>query len=85
MYFDLGDFRPDSPTIASPLSRREGVLLSIIAHLVFAILLLIAPQLPWVKSALARMEQQAEQQQAEQEAEQQAEQEAEQQAEQEAE
>ena len=62
MYFDLEDFRPDAPTIASPLSRREGVLLSIIAHLVFAILLLIAPQLPWVKSALARMEQQAEQQ-----------------------
>jgi TonB family protein len=49
MYFDLDDNRPDTPTIASPLSRREGVLLSIVIHLLFVIAILVAPQLPFVQ------------------------------------
>lgn len=49
MYFDLDDNRPDTPTIAHPLSRREGVLLSIVFHLLFIIAILVAPQLPFVK------------------------------------
>ena len=45
MYFDFEDYRPDTPTIGRVISWREGVLLSIIAHLVFVILLLLAPRL----------------------------------------
>jgi hypothetical protein len=45
MYFDFEDYRPDTPTIGRAISWREGVLLSIIVHLVFVILLLLAPKL----------------------------------------
>src|SRR5262249_29572399 len=60
MYFDFEDHRPDTPTIASPLSRREGVLLSIIAHLGVVILILIYPNLSWVKAAEARRQEELE-------------------------
>jgi TonB family protein len=50
MYFDFEDYRPDTPTIASPISRREGLLLSIIVHLGFVILILVAPDLPFVRA-----------------------------------
>ncbi len=50
MYFDLDDNRPDTPTIVSPLSMREGVLLSIVIHLLFVIAILVAPQLPFIKA-----------------------------------
>ncbi len=49
MYFDLDDHRPDTPTIVSPLSMREGVLLSIVVHLLFVIAILVAPQLPFIQ------------------------------------
>jgi TonB family protein len=49
MYFNLDDNRPDTPTIAHPLSRREGVLLSIVLHLLFIIAVLVTPQLPFIK------------------------------------
>jgi TonB family protein len=55
MYFDLDDNRPDTPTIARPLSAREGVLLSIVLHLLFIIAILVTPQLPFIK----QLEQQA--------------------------
>jgi TonB family protein len=45
MYFDFEDYRPDVPTIARVISWREGVLLSIILHLVGVIFLLLAPRL----------------------------------------
>lgn len=45
MYFDFDDYRPDTPTIGRVISWREGVLLSIIVHLLFIILLLLAPKL----------------------------------------
>jgi hypothetical protein len=45
MYFDFEDYRPDTPTIGRVISWREGVLLSIIAHLAFVILLLLAPRI----------------------------------------
>ena len=38
MYFDFEDYRPDTPTIARAISAREGVLLSIILHLLAVIL-----------------------------------------------
>ncbi len=45
MYFDFEDYRPDTPTIGRVISWREGVLLSIIAHLVVVVLILLAPRL----------------------------------------
>ena len=50
MYFDFEDDRPDTPTIARPLSSREGVFLSIIIHLLAVIVLLVGPRLPWVRA-----------------------------------
>jgi TonB family protein len=49
MYFNFEDSRPDTPTIATPLSRREGVLLSIVLHLLFVIAILVTPQLPFMQ------------------------------------
>lgn len=50
MYFDFEDHRPETPTIAKPLTAREGVMVSIIVHLVAVILILIGPHLPFVKA-----------------------------------
>jgi TonB family protein len=50
MYFDFEENRPDTPTIASPLSMREGVLLSIVIHLLFVISLLVMPEMPFIKA-----------------------------------
>lgn len=58
MYFDFEDLRPETPSLVSPISRREGVLLSIIAHLGFVILLFIWPHLPFVR-AMAERQQEA--------------------------
>ena len=44
MYFDFEDYRPDITPVGRAISWREGVLLSIIVHLVMVILLLLAPQ-----------------------------------------
>jgi hypothetical protein len=49
MYFNFEDDRPDTPTLAHALSAREGVMLSIIVHLVAVILILLLPTLPFVK------------------------------------
>ncbi len=57
MYFDFDDARPDTPTIARPISSREGVLLSIIVHLMIVIALLVGPRLPWVQEAMERKRQ----------------------------
>ncbi len=57
MYFDFEDLRPETPSLVSPISRREGVLLSIIAHLGFVILLIIWPHLPFVRAMAERQEQ----------------------------
>ncbi len=57
MYFDFEDHRPDTPTIARPLSPREGVMLSVIIHLVAVILILVGPHLPFMKAIEARRQQ----------------------------
>jgi TonB family protein len=44
MYFDFEDYHPDIAPVGRAISWREGVLLSIIAHLVFVILLLVVPK-----------------------------------------
>jgi TonB family protein len=45
MYFDLEDYRPDITPIGGALSWREGVLLSIILHLLGVIVLILSPTL----------------------------------------
>lgn len=54
MYFDFEDAHPETPTLFSPISRREGILLSVIGHLVVTVLILMGPKLPFVKAFLAR-------------------------------
>jgi TonB family protein len=44
MYLDFEDYRPDIPRVPSPISRREGVLLSIIVHALLVIGVLILPR-----------------------------------------
>jgi TonB family protein len=49
MYFDLEDYHPDISPVGQAISWREGVLLSIIAHLVMVILILVMPKwFPWL-------------------------------------
>jgi TonB family protein len=49
MYFDFEDYHPDISPVGQAISWREGVLLSIIAHLVMVILILVAPRwFPWL-------------------------------------
>src|SRR5262245_15696076 len=45
MYFDFEDYRPDISPVGSVISKREGVLLAFIAHLLAVILLLLWPRL----------------------------------------
>src|ERR1051326_5049096 len=45
MYFDFEDYRPDISPVGRAISWREGVLLSIIAHMAMVIVLLLAPRL----------------------------------------
>ena len=44
MYFDFEDYHPDITPVGQAISWREGVLLSIIAHLVAIIFVLVAPK-----------------------------------------
>lgn len=67
MYFDFEDYRPDTPRVGPVISWREGILLSIIVHLLMVILLILLPKWFPVDSAararaLAAAEQRAEQQ-----------------------
>src|SRR5262245_56153733 len=44
MFLDFEDYRPETPRVTSVISRREGVLLSFIVHLLFVIAYLLAPE-----------------------------------------
>jgi TonB family protein len=44
MYFDFEDYRPDFSPVGRAISWREGILLSIIAHLAMIIVVLLAPR-----------------------------------------
>jgi TonB family protein len=57
MYFDFEDAHPETPTMMAPISLREGVLLSIIAHLVAVVLILTVPTLPFLQAIVARQQQ----------------------------
>jgi outer membrane biosynthesis protein TonB len=55
MYFDFDDYRPDTPRVVTAISWREGVLLSIIFHLLMVIVLIVSPRLfPVDEAARAR-------------------------------
>lgn len=43
MYFDFEDYRPDTPTLTAPMTRREAVLLALLLHAVLFIVYLITP------------------------------------------
>src|SRR5688500_18068632 len=45
MYIDFEDSRPDTPRVEGALSVREGVLISIIVHLLLFIAVLLVPDL----------------------------------------
>jgi TonB family protein len=54
MYFDFWDNRPDTPRLSSPMTPREKGLVTIVVHLLFVILVLVWPEIPWVQQAEAR-------------------------------
>src|SRR5688500_20195100 len=45
MYIDFEDSRPDTPRVEGALSVREGVLISIIVHLLALIAVILVPDL----------------------------------------
>jgi hypothetical protein len=57
MYFDFEDYRPDISPVGRAISWREGVLLSIIVHLVGTIVVLVAPRIFPFDSDAARARQ----------------------------
>jgi TonB family protein len=63
MYFNFEDYRPDTPTLPRSLTRLEVVLLTIVVYLSIIILMLVWPQLPFVRAwEIERQRAQAEQQ-----------------------
>ena len=52
MYFDLETSRPDTPTVDRAMSRRESLLISLLAHVVILLAILIVPTLPFVQEAI---------------------------------
>jgi TonB family protein len=54
MYFDFWDNRPDTPRLSSPMTPREKGFATVIVHLLLVILMLVWPEIPWVKQAEAR-------------------------------
>jgi hypothetical protein len=65
MYFDFEDYRPDISPVGRAISWREGVLLSIIFHLLMVIVFVLWPRLFVVDPAVARARQLALEQQQE--------------------
>jgi TonB family protein len=57
MYFDFEDNRPDTPTIGSPMSKREVVLVTFNLHLLAIIMILVAPHLPFMRALEAKRQQ----------------------------
>src|SRR5919112_318349 len=60
MYFDFEDHRPDTPSIARPMSTREVVLITVNLHLVVVVALLLGPRLPFVQRIIEQRQAQAE-------------------------
>jgi len=66
MYFDFWDNRPDTPRLSSPMTPREKGLVTVVVHLLLIILILVWPELSWVKEAEARRQEALEAQRLEQ-------------------
>ncbi len=60
MYFDFEDGHPDYARVPSALTAREGVMLSIIVHLVAVLLMVIVPKTQWWQARQAAARAQAE-------------------------
>jgi TonB family protein len=58
MYFDFEDYRPETPSVEPAISRREGILLSVVLHVVALALLLYVPRLA-IFQAMQRAQQEA--------------------------
>lgn len=56
MYFEIEDSHPETPTLERAISRREGVLFSIVGHAVALLAIVFVPELPFVQRAIARAE-----------------------------
>jgi len=54
MYFDFEDHRPDTPSIPRPMSTREVVLITVNLHLVFLVVILLGPRLPFISAIIER-------------------------------
>ena len=52
MELHLDDSRPETPSIDTAISRREGVLLSLVAHVLVLLAILFVPDIPFVKRML---------------------------------
>jgi TonB family protein len=52
MYLDFEDHRPDTPRVLPAISAREGVLLSLVVHLLLLIFILVAPK-SWFEPSTA--------------------------------
>ncbi len=54
MYFELESSRPDTQTVDGAMSRRESLLISLLAHVVILLAIWIVPTLPFVQEAVKR-------------------------------
>jgi TonB family protein len=57
MYFNFEDYRPDTPTLPRSLTRLEVSLLTVVVYLSLIIVMLLWPQLPFVKAWEAERQQ----------------------------
>ena len=64
MYFQFEESRPDTPSMDGAMSRREGLLISVVGHAVALVLLFVIPTLPMLQEAAARRALEAERRQA---------------------
>jgi len=51
MYFDFYDRYESVEAVGSAISRREGIVLSVVVHVAVVVLLLLAPRIPWFERA----------------------------------
>lgn len=61
MSLDFEDYRPETPRVASAISVREGILISLVFHLALALFLVLAPK-SWFEAAPEQVVQVAPQQ-----------------------
>ena len=60
MYFDFEDHRPETPSIARPMSTREVGLITVNLHLVVLVGILLGPRLPFVQRIIEQRQAEAE-------------------------